>query len=674
MVVDPNPGAALVGTPLADAEPAALGSAGLGAAWRRLKANRLALVGGAIVLVVAALAVFAPLVARQDPNATNPYNTLLPPSLEHLFGTDNNGRDIFARVVFGARVSMQVGLEVVLLAAVVGIILGAIAGYWSGSWIDEVTMRSLDVFIAFPSTILAIAVMGVLGVKPTSIGPFELSNLGKIVLVVGVVFTPRFARIVRASFLREREEQYVQAARSIGAGDLRIIVGEILPNSIAPVIVQATFYMATAILVEAALSFLGLGTTPPTASWGSMLSDARAFLISGEWWFSVFPGLAILLTMAGFNLLGDGLRDALDPRTRHALASAPANAAAKEVPHRDAIAAAAESRLPLLRVRNLVTTLHLPSGPVNAVDGVSFDLAEGTVMGLVGESAAGKSMTATSIIRLVRPPAQITGGQVLLRGIDLLTLPEREMDRVRGSEIALITQDPMTALNPVKTVGEQMIRVIRLHTLSGRAEAAERAIQLMQRVGIPGARDSLRSYPHQFSGGMLQRMSIAMALSCSPKLLIADEPTTALDVTIQAQILDLLKSLQVEMGMSILLITHNLAVVAEFCDRVAVMYAGRIVEEGTAQQIVGLPRHPYTRGLISVTPTIDDAAGELPTIKGRMPDVQHLPRGCRFHPRCPARFEPCDRVDPIAIPVSQGASVACHLYDPGLSPTEAAEA
>ena len=654
MAVNPGSDPAL----LEDSEPVALGGAGLRAAWRRLAANRLALVGGGIVVVVALTAVFAPLIGRQDPIATDPYNTLLPPSLQHFFGTDNNGRDVFSRVVFGARVSVQVGLEVVLLAAVVGIVLGAIAGYWSGSWIDEVTMRTLDVFIAFPSTILAIAVMGVLGVKATPIGPFQLSNVTKIVLVVGVVFAPRFARIVRASFLREREEQYVQAARSIGASDLRIIAAEILPNSIIPVIVQATFYMATAILVEASLSFLGIGITPPTPSWGSMLSEARAFLISGEWWFSVFPGLAILLTMAGFNLLGDGLRDALDPRTRDASGT---GAASREV---DAISRREVAHSgPLLRVRDLVTTLDLASGPVNAVDGVSFDLEAGTVLGLVGESAAGKSMTATSIIRLVRPPGRIAGGQVLLRGVDLVTLPEREMDRIRGSEIAMITQDPMTALNPVKTIGDQMVRVIRLHTGCNAGEAAERAVELMQRVGIPGARERLRSYPHQFSGGMLQRISIAMALSCSPKLLIADEPTTALDVTIQAQILDLLKSLQGEMGMAVLLITHNLAVVAEFCDRVAVMYAGRIVEEGTAQQIVNEPRHPYTRGLIGVTPTLDDEAGELPTIRGRMPDLQHVPRGCRFHPRCPARFEPCDRVDPALIPMPGGARVACLLYE-----------
>jgi peptide/nickel transport system permease protein len=543
---------------------------------------------------------------------------------------------------------------------VIGVSLGAVAGYWSGSWLDDVIMRALDVFIAFPSTVLAIAVLGVLGVKPLPVGPFQLSNLAKIVIVVGIVFAPRFARTVRASFLREREEQYVQAARSIGSRDIRIVVSEILPNSLAPVVVQSTYYMATAILVEASLSFLGIGVTPPTPSWGSMLSDARGYIISGEWWFSVFPGMAILLTMAGFNLLGDGLRDALDPRTRNAGAM---------VPVLEPVAGEAEARPvrrgdePLLRVEDLVTSVDLRQGRFDAVDQVSFQLEEGQVLGLVGESAAGKSMTALSIIRLVRPPARIRSGRVLLRGQDLLRLSEREMDEVRGSEIAMITQDPMTALNPVKTIGSQLTRVIRRHTGCSQAQATERAVEMMRRVGIPGPADRLRSYPHQFSGGMLQRISIAMALSCSPRLLIADEPTTALDVTIQAQILDLLRGLQAEMRMSVLLITHNLGVVAEFCDRVAVMYAGRIVEEAATSDLVDNPRHPYTRGLIGVTPSLEDAPGELPTIAGRMPDLHRLPDGCRFHPRCPARFDRCPREVPVLLSRPGGGEVACHLYD-----------
>jgi peptide/nickel transport system permease protein len=262
------------------------------------------------------MAIAAPLISVHDPDETDPYHSLTPPSLTHPFGTDNVGRDVLARVIYGARVSIEVGLFSVFVGILIGVPLGAVAGYWSGSFLDELIMRIFDVIIAFPTMILAIAVMGVLGVKPTAIGPIHIDSIAKIVIVVGVVFAPPFARVIRSSFLQEREEQYVQAARSIGEGNARIIFSEILPNSIVPIIVQATYFMATAILIEASLSFLGVGIRPPMASWGSMLSDARGYIISGEWWFSVFPGLAILLTMAGLNLLGDGLRDALDPRTR----------------------------------------------------------------------------------------------------------------------------------------------------------------------------------------------------------------------------------------------------------------------------------------------------------------------------------------------------------------------
>jgi oligopeptide/dipeptide ABC transporter ATP-binding protein len=325
---------------------------------------------------------------------------------------------------------------------------------------------------------------------------------------------------------------------------------------------------------------------------------------------------------------------------------------------------------PLLCVEDLVTTVLINDRNYNAVDHVSFSVNPGEVLGLVGESAAGKSMTALSIIRLIRPPAQIVSGRVIFDGTDLLTLSEPEMSKLRGREIAMVSQDPMTALNPVKTIGDQLTRVIRLHTPVSKDEATRRAIDMMSRVGIPAPAERLRSYPHQFSGGMLQRISIAMALSCNPKLLIADEPTTALDVTIQAKILELLQSLRNDFGMAVLLITHNLGVVAEFCDRVAVMYAGKIVEDRVTRDLVRAPRHPYAEGLLSVSPSLDQDLDRLPTIKGRMPSLQRFPAGCRFHPRCPYAFERCPVEIPALLPLSDGSRVACHLYDGNLERTE----
>lgn len=285
-------------------------------AWRRFRRNHLALAGAVVAILLVLMAVFAPLLAPYDPVATSIYDKLDAPSRAHPFGTDTLGRDVVSRIMYGSRVSLEVGLAAVGLAVLVGVPLGAASGYWSGKVLDEIIMRVMDVMIAFPSLILAIAVMGALGIKPMEIGPITMPNVAKVIVVIGITLIPRFARVMRSAVLRERELQYVQAAECVGQSDARILVSEIAPNAIVPIIIQATYYLALAILVEAALSFLGIGVQPPTPTWGGMLSESRAYLISGEWWYSVFPGFAILITMVAFNLLGDGLRDALDPRAR----------------------------------------------------------------------------------------------------------------------------------------------------------------------------------------------------------------------------------------------------------------------------------------------------------------------------------------------------------------------
>lgn len=286
----------------------------LAGAARRFRKNRLAITGLGIVVLVALVAVFAPLIATHGANTIAVTERLVPPSMDHLMGTDNLGRDVFSRIVHGARVTMTVGFGMVTLALILGAPFGAIAGFYGGSWIDEVIMRIADVFSAFPSVILAIAVMGAVGTQPIDIGPFTIGNVAKVIAVGGIVLAPRFARVVRGSVLKEVPADYVEAARSVGASDAFILVREILPNTAAPVIIQASYYFATAVLTEASLSYLGIGVQPPQPSWGQMLSQSQAYIFGGEWWFSLFPGLAIFLTMVGFNLLGDGLRDALDPQ------------------------------------------------------------------------------------------------------------------------------------------------------------------------------------------------------------------------------------------------------------------------------------------------------------------------------------------------------------------------
>ncbi len=317
----------------------------------------------------------------------------------------------------------------------------------------------------------------------------------------------------------------------------------------------------------------------------------------------------------------------------------------------------------LLSVEHLTTVFDLPRGPVPAVDDVSFEIRTGETLGLVGESGSGKSVTALSILRLVQPPGRISGGALHFNGRNLLTLSEREMQAVRGADIALIFQEPMTALNPVFTIGDQIAETLTAHGRATRHDAKARAVELLRAVRIPDAAARIGDYPHQLSGGMRQRVLIAMAIACKPSLVIADEPTTALDVTIQAEVLDLLREMKDTYDLSLLLITHDFGVIAETADRVAVMYAGRIVETGPVRAILRDPQHPYTRGLLASMP--GGAPGQrLSAITGSVPTLGALPPGCAFNPRCPDRFEPCTTAPPPDYVVGEGRTAKCYLHDP----------
>ncbi len=320
----------------------------------------------------------------------------------------------------------------------------------------------------------------------------------------------------------------------------------------------------------------------------------------------------------------------------------------------------------ILRVRELRTYFHTDQGVARAVDDVSFDVPAGKTLALVGESGCGKSVTAMSVLRLIpTPPGRIEGGEVVFEGRDLLQVPEPEMRTLRGGAISMIFQEPMTSMNPVFRVGAQIAAVLRLHERLGAAEARERALELMRCVGIPAAEQRIDDYPHQMSGGMLQRVMIAMALACGPKLLIADEPTTALDVTIQAQILDLLRQLQADLGMSILLITHDLGIVAEMAHEVVVMYAGKKVEQASrVAELVRAPRHPYTQGLFQSLPSMQEPRKRLYTIPGTVPAATDFPTGCRFHPRCPRAIPVCREQEPPLFDVGEGHASACWLHEP----------
>ena len=595
--------------------------------WRRL-VRPLFLVPAGFLLVVLLCALFSGWIAPHDPFAPHIRQRLASPASLYWLGTDDLGRDVLSRLVYGARTALLASVESVGLGLLVGVSAGLVAGYFGG-WTDRVFMRIADVLQSIPAILLALALISVLG-----------KGLGNAMLAVGVIFSITFLRITRAVVLAERERLYVDAARVLGLRPVSVLLVQILPNVAAPLVVQASISLGTALLIEAMLSFLGVGADSTQVSWGSMLETARQFQAEQPL-LPLMPGLAITFTVLAFNLLGDALREALLPH-------APAGGAAPS----DARAAApradrAEPPAPgvLLEVRDLTVRSTAKDTPAEILSGVSLSIRKGEVLGLVGESGSGKSMTAGAILGLLPRGVAVTSGHVFLGSTELTALSPGELRGVRGARIGMVFQDPNGALSPVHTIGQQLTDAIRAHRAVSRAQARERAADLLQLVGVPDARRRLDDYPHQFSGGMAQRVVIAGALACDPELLVADEPTTALDVTIQAQVLDLLADLRQRLGMSVLLITHDLGVVADMCDRVCVMYAGQVVEQGDVGQVLTQPRHPYTRAVLDAMP--GGAAGHrLAAIPGRVPPAWAWPQACRFHPRCAHAAASCSQVEP----------------------------
>jgi peptide/nickel transport system permease protein len=404
----------------------------------------------------------------------------------------------------------------------------------------------------------------------------------------------------------------------------------ILPNIAPALIVQTTLLFAQAVLAEAALSFLGLGAGSTQASWGVMLREARE-TINETIWPAIPPGLAIFFTVIAFNVFGDGLRDAF---AREARGGRVGVGDVERVTMLEPLAEPEPGSI--LSVRNLSIRFPRPgtTDDVTVVRDVSFDIGRGEIMALVGESGSGKSISALSLLGLVPDPGQASAASIRLDGRELVDLDFDELRSIRGKEIGVIFQEPSAALNPAYTVGRQVAEPLIVHLGLSKREARERVIELFRRVGIPDPEKRIDAYPHQFSGGMAQRVVIAMALSCEPKLLIADEPTTALDVTVQGQVLDLIGELSDELGVAVLLITHDLGVVADLAHRVAVMYAGEIVESGDLGDVFRSPQHPYTEGLIRSIPRNERRSDELPTIGGVVPPPWEWPVSCHFAPRC----------------------------------------
>ncbi|THJ67123.1 dipeptide/oligopeptide/nickel ABC transporter permease/ATP-binding protein [Arthrobacter echini] len=639
---------------------------------------------GFLVFIVL-VAIFGPYLAPYGENESAA--PVVAPNGDYPFGTDGLSYDVLSRLLYGARVSISIGLGAVAVALILGSIFGAVAAT-SRRFVSETVMRVLDVVMAFPGIALAAALLFAL--RQYSLDLFG-STVPVLIIAIAIVYTPQLARVVRANVLSQYGEDYVRAERVIGASRTYILIKHIARNCAAPILVFATVMVADAIILEASLSFLGAGVQQPAASWGNVMADGRNVVFSGAWWPTTFGGITILLTVLALNILAEGLTDAMvnpgsskrrrskdkDPLAPAAVATAAQPSALDSegvsMTQKDGEAARTggetaiptgrgggadtpgslealstelnmlasverrrNDRLPavqddapvVLEVKDLSIRFPERYGDTAIVDRMSFTVREGETMGLVGESGSGKSLTALAIMGLLPPTARLSGS-ITFNGKELLTNSPRERDRLyrglRGEQIAMVYQDALSSLNPSMLVKDQMRQLTQRN---GRKSPRE----LLELVQLDPDR-TLKSYPHELSGGQRQRVLIAMALSRSPKIVVADEPTTALDVTVQKQVVDLLNQLREQLGFAMVFVSHDLALVASLAHRVTVMYAGQVVESADVPELLTNPRHEYTKGLLGAVLSIEAGAERLHQIQGTVPSPNDFASGDRFAER-----------------------------------------
>ena len=612
-----------------------------------------------LLILVALSAILAPVIAPHDPLEIG--MAYQPPSAEHVFGTDNTGRDILSRMLYGGQYSLVIGFGATLFALVLGSIIGAVAAV-ARKAVSEVIMRVLDVIMSIPGIALAAILVLILG-----------NSVPAIIFSIGFMYTPQIARIVRANVVSEYGEDYVRAVIVSGARAPWILMRHVLRNCIAPVMVFTIVLVADAIVFEASLSFIAAGIPEPTPTWGNILADARAGVLAGRWWQALYPGLAIILTVLSLNILSEGLTDAMaaapsapvsnenaeSRREADLLVADPVRAYKEQADSlarrlgalREVELARTDRRVPdysvepILQVKNL--SIGFPRhGDVHVVDNVSFDVRPGQCMALVGESGCGKSITTKTIMNLLPDSARIQG-QILYKGKDLLKLSKEEHRKLLGHELAMVYQDSLSSLNPSMLISAQMKQL----TSRGGTRSAE---ELLELVGLDPKR-TLESYPHELSGGQCQRVIIAMALTRNPSLVICDEPTTALDVTVQKQVIKLLNDLQKQLGFAMIFVSHDLALVAEVASEITVMYAGQVIESAPTKELLTNPIHEYTQGLLGAVLSIEAHDGSrLHQVPGSVPSPADFPKGDRFAPRSSHPTVGLD-VHPILKPVPGAA-------------------
>jgi peptide/nickel transport system permease protein len=547
----------------------------------------------AIILLTLFLTLFGPHLGAYSSTAASPSDRLLPPSASHWFGTDDNGIDILSRLLAAPRIDVLIALVATAISVLVGAPIGVVVALFEsrrgrgGRAGAEAVMRFLEVIQAFPVFVFAMVLVAVFG-----------GSTINIIAAVAFVNTPVFVRLVRADVLSLIQRPFAEAARAVGNSEGRVGFRHVLPNAIQPVIVQVSVTVGFAILLTAGLSFVGAGVRPPAPELGSMIAGGAKFLIVDQWWPALFPGIALGLIVFSFGVFGEIVNQALEPRAvrgvdRRRVVALEAGDAAASV----AAPPGPRSAPTILAVRDLSVALD-QAGSEPLLRRISFELGAGECLGIVGESGSGKSLLVRAVLGLLPPRLAVTAGEIRYGETDLLAIGRPAMRALRARHLAAILPNAKSQLHPLTTVGTMMASALRAHEKISAAQAKQRSIELLTMVGLADPERRLAAYPHELSGGMAQRVCLALALMYHPKLLVADEPTAGLDVTIQRQVLDLVQKLARDRGTAQLIVTGDLGIAAHYCDRIAVMQAGRIVELNDTRAFFAAPRHPYSRHLV----------------------------------------------------------------------------
>lgn len=609
----------------------------LSQAWR---SQPLGVTASVFILVVVLLGILAPVIAPFPAGKQDLLVTLSGPTAEHWLGTDTLGRDILSRLLFAIIPSLGYAALASAVFLAVGIPFGIVAGYRGGR-IDSIISRIAELAMSIPAIIILLVVLAVFASNPVAA-----------MVALGILSSPGLIRVVRGSTLVVKDESFVTAATVAGVRPTRIMGTHIIRRVLGPILVQASVFLGAALVIQAALAFLGLlSPSGDEPTWGGMIGEASQ-VISFTAWPLIPPGLAIILMVLAFGLLGDAIRDATADdatittgRKKRKTVMAPAPAARAPLD--------SDTAGHLLRVQNL--RVALDSG-VTLVDDATFTVDKGEIVAVVGESGCGKSVTALATLGLLPCGLHIEGGSVVFDGVDLRAGGASAYAAVRGSGIGYVAQDALGSLDPTHTIDSHLREVVARHEKVTASSLKARTRELLQQVQIADPERVLKLYPHEISGGMAQRVNIALALAGRPRLMIADEPTTALDVTVQSEILQLLRDLQRSTEMSVLIITHNWGVVADIADRAVVMYAGEVVETGDVFTVFDAPRFPYTAALLAADPSTSPLGEPLTTIPGRVPAPGSWPTGCRFATRCRFVTEACTQ-GPLPLRVVPPGSV-----------------